>query len=1081
MIPQEVSSIFEPIAEKAEKKITGPKLDEIPFPIGPMQYAGLGDFQPEIPKIKPDLLSFKPTPPTMEIQPVFDIITGKIVDYKDLPVSTLSTDNPDLVKPVTDIDNYLSGKGSFAPNHFDERDFSKYLAALETGANLLTTPFSDEKADANDALEEMVDLPPIQASDVYKQKKPEEEEEFDMPPAVVDSWDVSLFREEVPNPAIDFKFKCDDFQVRSMRRLERNEMVFVSAPTSAGKTVVAQYGIALAKQHKMRAIYTSPIKALSNQKFRDFSRQFGDVGILTGDVSLNRDASVLIMTTEILRSMLYRGADLLRDVDIVIFDEVHYINDQERGVVWEESIILMPPHINMVFLSATIPNDMEIASWIGRTKRRQVFIERHTTRPVPLVHCVFSNYDVTVLQEPGKAFNHGSYKKIKDKFEEKMKNAKCKKPLMTPKFWENVARTLKKRDMLPCLMFSFSQKNCEKFADFVEKVPDLKLVEPKQVSHIESFFRKSIARLKPSDRNLPQVELVHKFLIKGIGIHHGGMLPILKECVEILLADGYVQMLFCTSTFAMGINVPARSCAFTSLTKFNGKEMVDLTPTEYVQMSGRAGRRGLDDKGYAILIVSDKMPEEQYLQKTFSGKVEQLNSKFHIRFNMVLNILRTQGIKMIDIMKRSLSANKLESQVPKLKKDYDAMEDLVKKFQPPECVLQEEVNKFDMSGLNLDIEDLTDASSTFSNIVFELSNIQKKIWNLLGKSDTMKYIQPGQVVLTSEFYTDIAFVTEKKNGMFKLVSKTGSSCDASLEKIIAIFDKKVNTKKGGMLLNSIEGLSINDLTYIPFKDIIKSKDADFIQFSNQHEKVFNVLIKHPCFSCPSRAAHIGKGLEHFKNVQRLKSIEKEINDNQAAYMPLLNSRLNLLKDNGYITEDETILMKGRLSIEIGTCNELIATELLCSNFFDDLEPAEIAALCSVLVTQRAGDSKEEIELLPNLEEKVICMRNVAQEIADAMDQFQIDYDEDFVQYNVNPAASTPVYRWAQGLDFIDVMKESSIPEGALVRIILMTNELLRSFSTASKLIGNVKLVQKFDDASETIKRDIIFASSLYFD
>jgi len=673
------------------------------------------------------------------------------------------------------------------------------------------------------------------------------------------------------------------------------------------------------------------------------------------------------------------------------------------------------------------------------------------------------------------------YTSMRNKFENYMKNSKCKKPLMTPGFWRNVAKSLKKQDLLPCLMFSFSQKNCEKFAGFVEADSELKLVDQKQVSHIESFFRKSIARLKPSDRSLPQVELVHKFLLKGIGIHHGGMLPILKECVEILLADGYVQILFCTSTFAMGINVPARSCAFTSLTKFNGKEMVDLTPTEYVQMSGRAGRRGLDSKGYAILITSDKMPEEQYLQKTFSGKVEQLNSKFYIRFNMILNILRTQGIKMIDIMKRSLSANKLESQVPKLKKDYEAMEQIVKAFKRPDCVLQQEVNKFDLSGLNLDIEDLADAPSTFSNIIFELNKIQKKIFNLFGKNDMAKFIQPGQVVLTSEFYTDIAVVTEKKAGTFKLTSKTGSSSDVPIEKIIAVFDKKVSTKKGGILLNTIESLSINDLKYIPFKNIIKSKDADFIQFSDEHEKFFNILIKHPCFSCSSRAAHIGKGLEHFNQVQRLKSIEKEIDGNQAAYMPILNTRLNLLKYRGYITEEETILMKGRLSIEIGTCNEIIGTELLCSNFFDELEPAEIAALCSALVTQRAGDDKEELTLLPNLEEKVAFMKNIAQEIVDDMDHFQIDHDEEFVEYNVNPAATTPVYRWAQGYDFIEVMKESTIPEGALVRIILMTNELLRSLSTASKLIGNVKLVQKFDDASETIKRDIIFASSLYFD
>ena len=200
------------------------------------------------------------------------------------------------------------------------------------------------------------------------------------------------FRREAPEPAMTFPFELDAFQKEAAYRLERGESVFVAAHTSAGKTAVAEYAFALATKHCTRAIYTSPIKTISNQKFRDFGKDF-DVGLLTGDVSIKPEAPCLIMTTEILRSMLYRGADLIRDVEWVVFDEVHYVNDAERGVVWEEVIIMLPEHVGLVLLSATVPNVWEFADWVGRTKRKKVFVTGTTKRPVPLEHVLYFGGD----------------------------------------------------------------------------------------------------------------------------------------------------------------------------------------------------------------------------------------------------------------------------------------------------------------------------------------------------------------------------------------------------------------------------------------------------------------------------------------------------------------------------------------------------------------------------------------------------------------------------------------------------------------------------------------------------------------
>lgn len=215
--------------------------------------------------------------------------------------------------------------------------------------------------------------------------------------AIVDNCDMAQFRELVPHMAQEFPFELDDFQKRSIVHLERGESVFVCAHTSAGKTVVADYAISLCEKHMTRCIYTSPVKALSNQKYHDFKRKYADVGIITGDVSVNPAGSTLVMTTEILRQMLYAGSDIIRGVEWVVFDEAHYINDSDRGVVWEEAIILMPDHVGLIFLSATTPNVLDIADWIGRTKRKKVFIMETQVRPVPLRYDLLNNGKLTIV------------------------------------------------------------------------------------------------------------------------------------------------------------------------------------------------------------------------------------------------------------------------------------------------------------------------------------------------------------------------------------------------------------------------------------------------------------------------------------------------------------------------------------------------------------------------------------------------------------------------------------------------------------------------------------------------------------
>jgi antiviral helicase SKI2 len=543
--------------------------------------------------------------------------------------------------------------------------------------------------------------------------------------------DIPNFRYLVPDMARTWPFELDTFQKEAIYHLESGDSVFVAAHTSAGKTVVAEYAIALAARHMTKAIYTSPIKALSNQKFRDFRDTFDEVGILTGDVQINPEASCLIMTTEILRSMLYRGADLIRDVEFVIFDEVHYVNDLERGVVWEEVIIMLPEHVSLILLSATVPNTYEFASWVGRTKQKDIYVISTPKRPVPLEHYLWANKSIHKIVDSEKRFIERGWKDANaaTQGKEKPKPADVANsprggsglgrsgrggltrgggqqrgggqsrnnsqqrgrggPLRAShnpghmgrvgrpggytsvaqdkNLWVHLVQFLKKSSLLPACIFVFSKKRCEENADALNNQD---FCDTKEKSHIHMIIEKSIARLKPEDRVLPQIIRLRELLSRGIGVHHGGLLPIMKELVEILFAQTLVKVLFATETFAMGLNLPTRTVVFSGYRKHDGHSFRNLLPGEYTQMAGRAGRRGLDTVGSVIIVPpgGDEAPPAIDLQKMILGEPSKLRSQFRLTYNMILNLLRVEALKIEEMIKRSFSEHATQQLLPEHEK-----------------------------------------------------------------------------------------------------------------------------------------------------------------------------------------------------------------------------------------------------------------------------------------------------------------------------------------------------------------------------------------------------------------------------
>ena len=554
-------------------------------------------------------------------------------------------------------------------------------------------------------------------------KEKEYENKININYAIEDNEDISKF-DLIKEPAIKFPFVLDDFQKRSIVRLEQGENVLVCAHTSSGKTVVAEYGIALGRKHSKRVVYTSPLKALSNQKYRDFKKHFDDVGILTGDVNINPDAQCLIMTTEILQSCLYKNSEILSQLEWIIFDEIHYINDNERGHVWEEILILLPPGINLIMLSATIPNYMDFAKWVGSIKKSTVYVEMTLKRVIPLKHQIYIDsqnvYEVKSvdgdiydykIREALKFLKENNENSLRNKFgnrkadEQQMINnikyfAKQKekyyKKVFTDKFRTNdteikikkmhhklveMVEYLQKNSLCPAVIFVFSIK---RITEYTRMLSSKNLLNEEEKSKITKFFNEVISsKISKEDQEIPQIKEMYEILQTGIGLHHAGLLPVLKEIVEVLYSQGLIKVLFATTSFSIGLNMPTRTVVFTELYKFNEGKREILSSSEYLQMCGRAGRRGIDSIGNVFIIVSDiaNKNEDEEIIHMLKGEGTDVKSKLRLSYKTFLSFASGAQKNMKLFVQESFLESRNALSIPRKMKELKVLADESKKLK----------------------------------------------------------------------------------------------------------------------------------------------------------------------------------------------------------------------------------------------------------------------------------------------------------------------------------------------------------------------------------------------------------------
>lgn len=620
-----------------------------------------------------------------------------------------------------------------------------------------------------------------------------------------------------------YPFELSPFQKYAIKAIEEEKHILITAHTGSGKTLPAEYAIQKFCESGKKVIYTSPIKSLSNQKFNEFSKKFPKIsfGILTGDIKFNPEADCLIMTTEILRNNLFQQKtkekgdekqllhfemDTQNDLACVVFDEIHYINDKERGRIWEETIMMLPKHVLIVMLSATINKAEKFAEWVQNVKEREVWLSSTNKRVVPLTHFSYITLrnklsekygqnnklidnqlnKLQILRNQNGEFNDTNYHNIN----------KIKKFFQINKVYvnnnfvlNNITKYLNQHNLLPAICFVFSRRKTEEFA----KMISLSLNDSKTMN----IIRKECKQLLVSKLNnwkeyeqLPEFEQLTKLLEKGIAVHHSGIIPVFKEIIEIMFERGYIKLLFATETFAVGVNMPTKTVLFTGLKKFDGNNFRYLLPHEYSQMAGRAGRRGLDTKGTVIHLNNMlDTPSFSSYRTILCGNSQTIVSKFQINFNLILNLIANKEKNISSfiadsMMKISIDSEKkhINEHIKILEEKYERKKDLLQYCTTTLANLQayanltNEIKLADRKKRKKILKNMQIYKNENKNIeqevqkIFEIEKINQEIFKLQEESNEISNYIHETIQIILSILIDFNFI-DKENEEYKLTPK----------------------------------------------------------------------------------------------------------------------------------------------------------------------------------------------------------------------------------------------------------------------------------------------------------------------
>ncbi len=694
------------------------------------------------------------------------------------------------------------------------------------------------------------------------------------------------------NPAVIFPFDCDSFQLHAFNSINEGKHILVSAPTSSGKTCCAEYAIHHILRSNKRIIYTSPIKSLSNEKYKEFrDKNICSVGLLTGDNKINPDADLIIATAEILRNALFKNKDnntntntnenenendnnILDNVGCVIMDEVHFINDMDRGKVWEETLILLDDSIQLVLLSATIDRVTEFAKWIQSIKKNTVSLITTNRRIIPLEHNIFINSDKDNIGElysvldNSDTFDEKIYYECKKKYEKIKKEEKDNNKFVTDAQQINkLIKYLIKNDLLQTIFFSFSRNKCEDYASSVSQT----LITPEEQAEAMNIFDYNIAPYRKTYESLPQFITMKQLIQKGVAFHHSGLIPILKEIIEIIFKKGLIKILFATETFAVGVNMPTRTVVFTNLSKNTNRGRRFLNTAEYKQMSGRAGRRGMDIKGTVILMTIYEFPDLLDLKSVMIKSMPHITSKFTIDYAYCLKTLNSINTNPESLFKSSLLADEINKDIVY---EQEKLLDLQTNYNTKYNIFNSKYDNTTINNCKL-LYDKENTKNLGFNVLISLTPKQKKEIEKLKKSITQETYNEYINIKDLEKNVKI-YINNLDNKTNYINIMTEQLYDILMNNGFMIFSKSIQQN---LSIKGIIAAMVNDCNNILLAEIIAQNIFDNLNTKEIISLISifaNLSIVDDDENSIYKSDNLNKEYEHIKNiVEHFNKQEKE--------------------------------------------------------------------------------------------------------------------------------------------------------------------------------------------------------------
>jgi superfamily II RNA helicase len=850
------------------------------------------------------------------------------------------------------------------------------------------------------------------------------------------------------DPGSIFPFELDDFQLQAIASLNAGRSVVVCAPTGSGKTLIGEYAIYRALARGKRVFYTTPLKALSNQKLRDFREQFGfdSVGLLTGDASINRDAPILVMTTEIFRNMLYGtpigqvGTSLV-DVEAVVLDECHYMNDRQRGTVWEESIIYCPHKIQLLALSATVANSDELTNWLVQVHGPTDLIYSDF-RPVPLEFYFGNTKGVFPLlnDELNKINPRLIPKRKKKQNGEKVRSGRPDAPSLI-----YILNQLQQRDMLPAIYFIFSRRGCDKA---VEEVADLSLVNEQEAQQLRRQIDEFLNRNPDAGRTGQVIPLY-----RGIAAHHAGILPAWKGLVEELFQQGLIKVVFATETLAAGINMPARTTVISTLSKRTDNGHRLLNASEFLQMAGRAGRRGMDKQGHVVTLQTpfEGAKEAAYLA---TSKPDPLVSQFTPSYGMVLNLLQTHTIEAAkELIERSfgqylanLHLQPHYDYIAELQQELVNIQDQVAAIDESEIAQYEKLRqrlKVEQKLLKTLYEQAYDARHEEISMMLNFA-VSGTLLSLKGRHITVS--TPVTAILVGKTHgsgqSPYLVCLGQDNRWY--VATIGDVVDLYAE-IPRIEVPEDLLPPGEMPLKPGQSRRGNQQAVAIAQKIPAIDDSlhEPLEVKEQLQRVTIIqeqLQAHPLFQTGNvatifrRKARVGELQEEIKHLQ-----EQVAAQSQRHWEEFLNLITILQQFNCLEQLVPTYL--GQIAAAIRGENELWLGLVLASGEVDNLDPQHLAAIVAALVTESPRpDSFVRFELSKEADSSWSSLQRIRRSVLKVQYRHGVSLPVGLENRYINLISL--VEQWALGVEWTEICENTSLDEGDVVRILRRTLDLL---------------------------------------